>query len=113
MMKARIIEHRLSSRYRLRAFHSRGDHYEPDVSLEECDPHVSDGWVEVTSDYPPLRVRSRMFYDVESITRLDDVKLNDDELPGEPFKLHFDNGGSLTVHNTIIAETEAEATPVS
>jgi len=112
-MKTRIIEHRLSKRFRLRAYYSRNDSREPDISLEECDPHVSEGWVEVASDHPPLRVRSRMFYDIDSITRLDGVELNDDKLPGEPFKLHFDGGETLTVHNAAIAESETELGPVS
>jgi hypothetical protein len=112
-MKTRIIEHRLSKRFRLRAYYSRSDYREPDISLEECDPHVSDGWVEVASDHPPLRVRSRMFYDIESITRLDDTELGDDKIPGRTFKLHFDTGESLTVHNAAIAESEAEIASVN
>jgi hypothetical protein len=43
-MKARPIEHRLSKRYQLREYYSDTGYHEPDVSLEECDPHISEGW---------------------------------------------------------------------
>jgi hypothetical protein len=54
-----------------------------------------------------------MFYDIESITRLDSGERNDGKLLGESFNSHFGGGETLTVHNAVIAEFEAEITPGS
>jgi hypothetical protein len=112
-MKVRIVEYRVDPRQSKPVSMRPGSVSQlstRDDPLEYYDPSVSEGWVELLAVAEPVKTRSRMFYGVASITDDVDGDLEEDgeDIPGGSFRICFENGDSLDVHNTIIAESEAE-----
>jgi len=113
-MKLRIVEYRYGMWRRFMGFGPDVTEVEEGDLLTQFDPHPSEGWVHISADGDPLSARSRMFFDVDSVSGPSEPEVYDEErVPGRSFEIHFDSGESLTVHNTIIAESEAEVAPVS
>jgi hypothetical protein len=111
-MKVRIVEYRVDPRQSKPVSMRPGSVSQlstRDDPLEYYDPSVSEGWVELLAVAEPVKTRSRMFYGVDSITDIDAGDLEEGEdVPGRSFRIRFEDGDSLDVHNTIIAESEAE-----
>lgn len=108
-MKIRIVEYRYGMWRRFMGAGPDVDEVDEDDLLTQFDPHPTEGWVHISADGKPLSARSRMFYDVEEVSELPaPEEYSNERTPGRAFEIHFDSGESLTVHNTIIAESEAE-----
>jgi len=109
-MKIRIVEYRHDPRQEgltgsMKSSNLKVCEYEDPLSYE--DPHVTEGWVHLLVAEEPLKCRARMFYNVESVTQVSD-EMDNANLPGQSFELKFDTGETLTIHNTVLAESEAE-----
>jgi hypothetical protein len=118
-MKVRIVEYRANPRQSLTPPISKAKIRasvkvtELEDPLTHYDPDISEGWAPLLTAQESVQARTRMFYGVTSIAQIDAGEYADDELPGAAYELEFENGETLTVHHTLIAETEAEVSTVA
>jgi len=114
-MKIRIVEYRRAPRLpRSRSAPKVTDKKpaEVDDPLSVYDPGCAEDWQAVRFGNEWLKLRSRMFFGVESIESIAAEYPNPD-VPGNSFEMRFRDGQSVSFHQVVIAESHAETTAIS
>ena len=116
-MKVRLVEYRVRPNRGIQKSGREKKLASYDNPLDYTDPGVTDGWQPLAVS-ETLEIRSRMFYNVEAISKGEHDKEihqasteREFSVPGRPIELHIRSGGSIQTASAVIAETEEEISP--